>query len=843
MDKKTNLERQKFQMMKKGLDKIADKVSVSVNVPIKENVFTAGDFVENFLKTIKGDKGDSPTREEIITLIKPLIIQPKDGKDGHTPTDKELIALIKPLISKVKDGKTPTDKELLILIKTLIPEIQQIDTNKIVLDASLLATEKIKKLIPETEPIESIIKKLQGVKKQWVDIEQIKGDFNSKVTRVIQQLGTSSGLKGDPLVVENLQINKRFYNNSIVTITGTTPSVLTGNQFRTNNTELTQISNFADGKIGQIIWVEAGDVYTVVEHGDNLNLQGGVNYGMQLNDTIAFIYNGTKWLETGRGGTGGGGTPGGGNTMVQYNKNGSFSGDSGLVYNDSTNVLTAGNLSGTNTGDQDLSGYELLSHKATNFTTINDTLYPSIKAVNDAITSAVVGLLDYRGSYSASTNLYPSTGGSGTSGAILKGDFWIISVAGTLGGNVVSIGDMVIALVDTPAQTSTNWNIIEYGLSYIPENQANKENTTIDTSTTKYPTVNLLKTGLDTKVIANTAITGATKTKITYDSKGLVTAGADATTADIADSTDKRYCTDAQKTIIGNTSNTNTGDGAVDANGNFTKNLTGAGANLTLNQMSEPGQIGGTAYNSGGDIEGPVTYYYVITATNINGETLKGTQSTAKTIGAGIYNGRVVLTWSQVAGATGYKIYRTTTSGTYTTPSLKTTITSGTTLTYTDTSMSILVGAPPSTNSTGAVLTLNSTGAGKIVDFQNSGSSVFSILGNNVGIGNITPTSILHTNGAIATPISTKTATYTMTANDDTILANTATAFTINLPTVVGITGRSYTFIKISSDANALTLDPAGTETINNATTKTLTAQYARCKVVANGTNWYILNE
>lgn len=61
-------------------------------------------------------------------------------------------------------------------------------------------------------------------------------------------------------------------------------------------------------------------------------------------------------------------------------------------------------------------------------------------------------------------------------------------------------------------------------------------------------------------MLENSAITGATKTKITYDSKGLVTAGADATTADIADSTDKRYVTDAQLTVIGNTSGTNTGD-------------------------------------------------------------------------------------------------------------------------------------------------------------------------------------------------------------------------------------------------------------------------------------------
>ena len=70
-----------------------------------------------------------------------------------------------------------------------------------------------------------------------------------------------------------------------------------------------------------------------------------------------------------------------------------------------------------------------------------------------------------------------------------------------------------------------------------------------------------LKTYFDSLyLVGNTAITGATKTKITYDSKGLVTSGADATTADIADSTNKRYVTDAQQTVIGNTSGTNSGN-------------------------------------------------------------------------------------------------------------------------------------------------------------------------------------------------------------------------------------------------------------------------------------------
>ena len=48
------------------------------------------------------------------------------------------------------------------------------------------------------------------------------------------------------------------------------------------------------------------------------------------------------------------------------------------------------------------------------------------------------------------------------------------------------------------------------------------------------------------KLDKNTPIVGATKTKVTYDSNGLVTAGADATTTDINDTTTRRYVTDTQ---------------------------------------------------------------------------------------------------------------------------------------------------------------------------------------------------------------------------------------------------------------------------------------------------------
>lgn len=88
----------------------------------------------------------------------------------------------------------------------------------------------------------------------------------------------------------------------------------------------------------------------------------------------------------------------------------------------------------------------------------------------------------------------------------------------------------------------------------------------ISTAATTYQTLSGMSSYLTTSAAASTyvaknaPITGATKTKITYNTDGLITSGADATTADIADSPNRRYITDAQQTVLNNTSNTNSGD-------------------------------------------------------------------------------------------------------------------------------------------------------------------------------------------------------------------------------------------------------------------------------------------
>lgn len=73
--------------------------------------------------------------------------------------------------------------------------------------------------------------------------------------------------------------------------------------------------------------------------------------------------------------------------------------------------------------------------------------------------SAPAGTVVLCGNYDASTNTFPTSGGTGTAGAIKKGNEFDISVAGTLGGEAVPIGATIRAKIDTPGNTLANWRI------------------------------------------------------------------------------------------------------------------------------------------------------------------------------------------------------------------------------------------------------------------------------------------------------------------------------------------------------------------------------------------------
>ena len=116
--------------------------------------------------------------------------------------------------------------------------------------------------------------------------------------------------------------------------------------------------------------------------------------------------------------------------------------------------------------------------------------------------------------------------------------------------------------------------------------------------------------------------------------------------------------------------------------------------------MTTPAAPTGAPLLTGGSIADG-TYYYVITAVNQYGETVKGTQSAANVVSGGTGHASIPLTWTAVAGATSYRVYRTTSTGSYVSPCL---VGSPSSNLLTDTLLTPGAGAPPTADSSGSAV-------------------------------------------------------------------------------------------------------------------------------------------
>lgn len=87
--------------------------------------------------------------------------------------------------------------------------------------------------------------------------------------------------------------------------------------------------------------------------------------------------------------------------------------------------------------------------------------------------------------------------------------------------------------------------------------------------------------------------------------------------------------------------------------------------------------------------------------------------------------------------------------------------------------------------------------------------------------------------------------TTTLSESDYMIICNsTAGAITVNLPSVVGIAGRTY-IIRLWAGDNDITIEPAGTENILGSTGSFLNMVLATngewVMLTSNGTDWYVV--
>ena len=202
-----------------------------------------------------------------------------------------------------------------------------------------------------------------------------------------------------------------------------------------------------------------------------------------------------------------------------------------------------------------------------------------IIATREYVDNKVAGLLDLRGNYDASVNAFPTTGGSGTSGAILKGDFWYVSVAGVLNGVTVNIGDSFFALIDSP--TASDWQILESNLGYVPEDVANKATTMTGNTTSNivYLTAKAIYDwGIGLIVDATSSVKGIMKlyTSTGSNTDGTMTQNAITTALDAKEIKRNGIVSTSEKTLTNTTSAQAIYDADLDAEANCAYEIFGS---------------------------------------------------------------------------------------------------------------------------------------------------------------------------------------------------------------------------------------------------------------------------
>jgi mannitol/fructose-specific phosphotransferase system IIA component len=239
---------------------------------------------------------------------------------------------------------------------------------------------------------------------------------------------------------------------------------------------------------------------------------------------------------------------------------------------------------------------------------LNEDLISATSGLWSAINNlASIDTLKKPDTWSASSGLYPTTW---YGQSIEAGDTWRITTAGNVGSKPVNVEDLLIALVDSPAQLDANFMIVESNRDQATETVkgvaeiATTAETTTGTNDTNIVTPLKLQQKIDT---VNASLTtfgsnGITKTGNTFELGGTLNQNTTITTGSntltVAGSNGLRYATD----ISSNFTNRSLVDKQyVDTLVNaITTESTTAGNGLTMN---------GTTVELGGNLTKPTTIW------------------------------------------------------------------------------------------------------------------------------------------------------------------------------------------------------------------------------------------
>ena len=442
---------------------------------------------------------------------------------------------------------------------------------------------------------------------------------------------------------------------------------------------------------------------------------------------------------------------------------------------------------GTNTGDQDLSGYSLTSHNHT-------------------------GTYDPSGTASSAVAAHAGTGGTAHANAVASGAAGFMTGADKAKLDGVAVGAQVNP-ASTDALTEGGANLYHTaarvraalltGLSTATATVVTATHTVLealgflqkqvsDNATAITAKQDALVSGTSIKTVNSTSLLGSgditvsaspggSTTQIQYNNAGAL-AGASGITTTGTELAIAGGTVTASTPVVNVTQTwNNAGVAFVGKVNNFTNTASAAGSLLEDWQLSNVSKFS-IRKDSAFGVQGDSTFK----PASFNGQNGMGWYRTTES------NPRSALaTNGAIVGADGYFIFTSSNS-----------------------------------NAAGIFETaLARSGAGvlKVVDFS-SGTLRDLQVRNHIGTG------------ANVTGMAAKTANYTLTLNDHAATFDaTAAARTATLPALSTVTaGQEYIVIKIDSSANALTLDGNAAETITGAASISTTTQWDKLRVKAN---------
>jgi hypothetical protein len=154
---------------------------------------------------------------------------------------------------------------------------------------------------------------------------------------------------------------------------------------------------------------------------------------------------------------------------------------------------------------------------------------------------------------------------------------------------------------------------------------------------------------------------------------------------------------------------------------------------------------------------------------------------------------------------------------------------------------SIFLNVPDAGTAARGVVTTTAQTFGGSKTFQDTVAAAKTFLAGSTGSANST----VQVAGSLSMAIKSVTTTYSATASDNTILANTSTtAFTITLPSPANIAGRIYTIKKIGSGGidKELTITPTS-GTIDGGSSYVIYNDWTYVTLQTDGTDWYIIKK